>query len=246
MYILEQQPHSLLVTITYDWFFHEHDMFGVFASVLGWLEYEKCKGNPRPIPSPMTGTQINYNLLQGDKKKNKWIRRHTSALLSAFFSKSRINFADFAGQRPCPLECLFLAWAVRPTPLQKRVNGIACLCARTSSKYLLALIKGNLRMACAVSLVFCCTHKKHYKQDDWQQQYHISRRKIIYGPNWYRRPPSMIFRQNSLKLLTISSPLTNTREEMQNTISRSTALNWEKVLGSNYNYAVWIPSNQTI
>lgn len=72
---------------------------------------------------------------------------YTSALLSAFLSKSRINLADFTGQRPCPLGCLFLACAVRPTPLQKRVKGIACLWAKTSSKYLLALTKGNFLIA---------------------------------------------------------------------------------------------------
>lgn len=81
----------------------------------------------------------------------------TSALLSAFLSKSRMNFADFTGQRPCPFEWRFLACAVRPTPRQKRWNGIACLWAKTSSRYLLALPKGNFRIACAVSLVFWMT-----------------------------------------------------------------------------------------
>ena len=78
----------------------------------------------------------------------------TSALLSAFFSKSRINLADLAGQRPCPFEWRFLAWAVRPTPPQKRRKGIACLCAKTSSKYILALSKRIFRIENAVSLVF--------------------------------------------------------------------------------------------
>jgi len=80
---------------------------------------------------------------------------HTSALLSAFLSKSRMNFADLTGHLPWPLECLFFAWAVLPTPRQKRLNGMACLWARTSSKYLLALTKGNFLIAKAVSLVFC-------------------------------------------------------------------------------------------
>lgn len=88
---------------------------------------------------------------------------HTSALLSAFLSKSRMNLADLTGQRPCPLECLFLAWAVLPTPPQNRRNGMACLCARTSSKYLLALTKGNFRIANAVSRVFCREHLKPNK-----------------------------------------------------------------------------------
>lgn len=85
---------------------------------------------------------------------------HTSALLSAFLSKSRMNLADLTGQRPCPLECLFLACAVLPTPPQKRLNGMACLWARTSSKYLLAFAKGNFLMAKAVSLVFCKYNSK--------------------------------------------------------------------------------------
>ena len=51
----------------------------------------------------------------------------TSALLSAFFSKSSMNPTDLTGQRPCPFECLFFAWAVRPIPLQNRVKGMACL-----------------------------------------------------------------------------------------------------------------------
>lgn len=87
-------------------------------------------------------------------KANKDIG-HTSALLSAFLSKSRMNLADLTGHRPCPLECLFFAWAVLPTPRQNRLKGMACLWARTSSKYLLAFTKGNFLMAWAVSLVFC-------------------------------------------------------------------------------------------
>ena len=81
-----------------------------------------------------------------------WIS--TSALLSAFLRRSRMNLADFAGQRPCPLGWRFLAWAVRPTPRQNLVKGIACLWAMTSSRYLFALVKESFLMACAVSLVF--------------------------------------------------------------------------------------------
>ena len=58
-------------------------------------------------------------------------------------------------QNSCPLECLFLACAVLPTPRQKRLKGIACLWAKTSSKYLLALVKGNFLIANAISMVFC-------------------------------------------------------------------------------------------
>jgi len=87
-----------------------------------------------------------------DKMKK---RGHTSALLSAFFSKSNMNLADLAGQRPCPLEWRDFACAVRPTPPQYLRKGIACLWAITSSRYRLALVKGSLRSAKAVSLVFC-------------------------------------------------------------------------------------------
>jgi len=89
----------------------------------------------------------------------KW-KSPTSALLSAFLRRSRTNWADLAGQRPWPFECLFFAWAVRPTPRQKRVKGIACLWAITSSKYLFALFNGSFLIACAVSLVFCHTINK--------------------------------------------------------------------------------------
>lgn len=87
--------------------------------------------------------RITSLIISGDKIE----RKATSALLSAFLSKSRINFADLTGQRPCPFEWRFFACAVRPTPPQKRRNGIACLCAITSSKYLLALAKCNFRIA---------------------------------------------------------------------------------------------------
>lgn len=92
--------------------------------------------------------------------KNHSSQKPTSALLSAFLRRSRTNWADLAGQRPWPFECLFFAWAVRPTPRQKRVNGIACLWAITSSKYLLALFNGSFLMACAVSLVFYSEQNK--------------------------------------------------------------------------------------
>ena len=99
----------------------------------------------------------------------------TSALLSAFFSKSSMNPTDLTGQRPCPFECLFFAWAVRPTPLQKRVKGMACLWASTSSKYLLALVNGIFLMAWAVSRVFYHVDKKkqysELKSKIWDREY---------------------------------------------------------------------------
>lgn len=101
---------------------------------------------------------------QNHQRKNKQSSQNpTSALLSAFLRRSRTNWADLAGQRPWPFECLFFAWAVRPTPRQKRVKGIACLWAMTSSKYLLALFNGSFLMACAVSLVFYSEQNKFKK-----------------------------------------------------------------------------------
>lgn len=88
------------------------------------------------------------------KKGKPAIMKHTSALLSAFLSKSRINLADLKGQRPWPFEWRFFAWAVRPTPRQKRRKGMDCLWAITSSRYLLAFAKASFRIAWAVSLVF--------------------------------------------------------------------------------------------
>lgn len=41
---------------------------------------------------------------KGVNKINDPKPEHTSALLSAFLSKSRMNFVDLTGQRPCPLE----------------------------------------------------------------------------------------------------------------------------------------------
>lgn len=66
-----------------------------------------------------------------------------------------MNLADFTGQRPCPFGWRFLAWAVRPTPPQNLVKGMACLWAITSSRYLLALPSGSFLSAWAVSRVFC-------------------------------------------------------------------------------------------
>ena len=78
----------------------------------------------------------------------------TSALLSAFFNKPSKKVADFTGHRPWPLEWRDLAWAVRPTPPQNRRKGIACLWARTSSRYRLAFTSASPLIACAVSRVF--------------------------------------------------------------------------------------------
>ena len=116
--------------------------------------------------------------------KGNWI--HTSALLSAFLSKSRMNLADLTGQRPCPFECLFFAWAVRPTPLQKRVKGMACLWTRTSSKYLLALAKGNFLMAWAVSLVFYWHNIEMRNTMMWvHNKLRFSERRIQKWTTWY-------------------------------------------------------------
>ena len=72
----------------------------------------------------------------------------TSALLSAFFSRASRNWQDLAGQRPCPLLCFsFLAWAVRPTPPQKRLKGMTRLWASTSSRYFLATLSSLPLMA---------------------------------------------------------------------------------------------------
>lgn len=96
----------------------------------------------------------------------------TSALLSAFLSKSKMNLADLTGQRPCPFECRFFAWAVLPTPPQNRVKGMACLWASTSSKYLLALPRGSFLMACAVSLVFYITKCQKLRYDITMSRFH--------------------------------------------------------------------------
>lgn len=122
---------------------------------------------------------------QNNKNSSKILQ--TSALLSAFFSKSRINFADFAGQRPCPFEWRFLACAVRPTPRQKRRNGMACLWAKTSSKYLLALTRGNFRIAKAVSLVFYIRR--------WNESKYIHIKKAITHQKqteYYAKEPKMM------------------------------------------------------
>lgn len=106
------------------------------------------------------------------------IIKHTSALLSAFLSKSKMYLADFIGQRPCPFECLFFAWAVRPTPRQNRRNGMACLWAMTSSRYLLALPKGNFLIAKAVSRVF------------WEQKHNTDGQSHEFGP-WVQQYKSV-------------------------------------------------------
>lgn len=143
---------------TYGLSFHEHDTFGASVSEPGSPECGICKANRCPSLSPEP--KIWKILRQTSSKRSKTSTlnleriEHTSALLSAFLSRSSINFADLAGHRPCPFECLFFAWAVRPTPRQNRVKGMACLWIRTSSKYLFALISGNFLIACAVSLVF--------------------------------------------------------------------------------------------
>lgn len=140
-------------------------MYDAFAFELGSPECGIRSENQRPVLSPewsQTVVIIKETLKDRTIKQLGWVVIRTSALLSAFLRRSRINFADLTGQRPCPFECLFLAWAVRPTPPQKRRNGIACLWARTSSKYLFALAKGNFLRAWAVSRVFYKhKHKNH-------------------------------------------------------------------------------------
>ena len=109
-----------------------------------------------------------------------WIR--TSALLSAFFNKPSKKVADFTGQRPWPLEWRDLAWAVRPTPPQNRRKGMACLWARTSSRYRLAFTSVRPLIACAVSLVF------------WKATPIL--RELKNSPRKFRNPMSLIERWN--------------------------------------------------
>lgn len=158
---------------TYDWFFREHGKSFSFVLQPDSLGCVIWRGHQHPNLSPeIFEMKMCYKHKGRETKK----RFHalikgmvlTSALLSAFLSKSRTNWADFAGQRPWPLECLFLAWAVRPTPLQKRVKGIACLWAITSSRYLFALINGSFLMACAVSRVFCFTYARENQTLKWE------------------------------------------------------------------------------
>lgn len=76
----------------------------------------------------------------------------TSALLSAFFNRLRMIFTALTGHRPCPLVLpSFFACGVRPTPPQKRRNGIQRLCSNTASRYFFALSRGMSLIAFAVS-----------------------------------------------------------------------------------------------
>lgn len=125
---------------------------------------------------------------------------HASALLSAFFSRSKTNLADLTGHLPWPLEWRDLAWAVRPTPPQNLRNGIACLWAITSSRYLLALAKGSFRIAKAVSLVF-------YRPINKYNIYHLNEKEKPISPalntTWHVESSSKIFLNDTREKLLI-------------------------------------------
>merc|ERR1711869_153648 len=66
-----------------------------------------------------------------------------------------MNSQDFFGHRACPLvDPAGAAWEVRPTPPQKRRNGMARFLSMTSSMYFLAFSRFMFLMAIAVSRVF--------------------------------------------------------------------------------------------